>query len=255
MSSSLMRHPRAFAFALPRPKLTAPAAALLASIFVAMAPVARAQTVPPATGPGPGESASERASREGDKVFQWIRMHADKPRKAAVPEKAPVAAVPAPVKVAAKPAAKPADSGITETVQPLSAKASPQQEHVAAASGKPPAANEPPTSQTAAAATDASAPLASTGSSPQVEIEEDVSLVPVVRAEPEFPGVLMRQLRKGLVQVAFTVQPDGSVSQAHAVSSTNARLASSAIATVSQWKFQPVRHAQQAVVDLGFNLD
>ena len=250
MSSSLIRHSRAVASVLPKPTT------LAALLVVAMAGLAHAQTVPPATGSGPSESASERASREGDKVFQWIRMHADKPRKAGAPEKAPVAAAPAPAaaKVAAKPA-KPADSGGAQTAQPLSAKASPQQEQVAAASGKPPASNEPPTSQTAAAATDASAPLASTGASPQVEIEEDVSLVPVVRSEPQFPGTLMRQLRKGQVQVAFTVRPDGTVSEAHALSSTHPRLAPSAIATVSQWKFEPVRHAQQAVVELGFNLD
>ena len=249
MSSSFTRHSRAVDSVLPK------RTTLAAMLVVAMATAAQAQTVPPATGSGANESASERASREGDKVFQWIRMHADTPRKAAAPEKAPVAAAPAPAKVAAKPAAKPADSGIAETVQPRSAKASPQPEHVAAASGKPPASNEPPTSQTAAAATDASAPLASTGASPQVEIEEDISLVPIVRSEPEFPGALMRQLRRGQVQVAFTVQPDGTVSQARAVSTTHPRLASSAIATVSQWKFQPVHHAQQAVVDLGFNLD
>jgi TonB family protein len=252
MSSSLIRHSRAAACVLF--KTTASTAVL----YAAMASCAQAQTVPPASGAGAGESASERASREGDKVFQWIRMHADKPRKAAAAEKAPVAAAPAPapVKVAAKPAPKPADSGITETVQPLPApaKSSPQ-ERMAATSAKPSVASEAPPSQTAAAATDASAPLASTGASPQVEIEEDVSLVPVARSEPEFPGTLMRQLRKGVVQVAFTVQPDGSVSQAHAVSSSHPRLAAPAIATVAQWKFQPVRHAQQAVVDLGFNLD
>jgi TonB family protein len=249
MSSSLTRHPRAVSFVLPKPTL------LAAMLVIAMATIAQAQTVPPAAGAGPNESASERASREGDKVFQWIRMHADKPRKAAAPEKASVAsaAPTAPVKMVAKAAPKPVDGGNTETAQP-SSKAAPQQQ-VAAVASKPAVSNDPPISLTAAAATDASAPLASTGSSPQVEIEEDVSLVPVARGEPEFPGALMRQLRKGVVQVAFTVQPDGSVSQAHAVTSSHPRLAPSAVASVSQWKFQPVHHAQQAVVDLGFNLD
>jgi len=253
MSSSLTRHPRAVASVLPKPTLLA---AVLVAALASLAGVAHAQTVPPATGAGAGESASERASREGDKVFQWIRMHADKPRKAAAAEKAPVAAATpaAPVKVAAKPAPKPADSSATETSQHAS-KAAPQQQQVAAAAAKPPVSSEPPPSQAAAALTDASAPVASTAASPQVEIEEDLSLVPVARAEPEFPGALMRQLRKGLVQVAFTVQPDGSVSEAHAVTSSHPRLAPSAIASVSQWKFKPVHHAQQAVVDLGFNLD
>ena len=255
MSSSLSRHPCAVASVLPKPTLLA---AVLVAALASLANMAQAQTVPPATGAGPGESASERASREGDKVFQWIRMHADKPRKAAAveKEKAPVAAATptAAVKVAAKPAPKPADSGISETAHSAS-KAAPQQQQVAAVAAKPPVSSEPPPSQTAAALTDASAPLAATAASPQVEIEEDLSLVPVARAEPEFPGAMMRQLRKGLVQVAFTVQPDGSVSEAHAVTSSHPRLAPSAIATVSQWKFKPVHHAQQAVVDLGFNLD
>lgn len=252
MSSCHSRHLRADALALFKP------AVIAAALIAAFAGAAFAQTVPPANGAGPGQSASERAAKEGDKVFQWIRILSDKPRKAATapaPERAPVAAATAaaPVKVAAKPAAKPADSGITETVQPLTPPASARQEQVAAT--KPVAAPEPAPSQAAAAATDASAPLVSSAASPQVEIEEDVSLTPIVKAEPDFPGVLMRQLRKGLVQVAFTVQPDGSVSQVHAVTSTHPRLAPSAVATVSQWKFQPVRHAQQAVVDLGFNLD
>jgi len=252
MSSSFICDSRAVASIVPR------RARLAAMLMAAMATMAHAQTVPPATGTGPNESASERASREGDKVFQWIRMHADKPRKAAATEKAPAVTVaaPAPAKVAAKHAGKPVNSATSETVPTVAGKASPQSEHVAATSaGKPPASNEAPVSQAAAAATDVSAPLASTVASPQVEIEEDISLVPVARSEPEFPAALMRQLRKGVVQVAFTVQPDGSVSQARALTSTHPRLEPSAIATVSQWKFQPVRHAQQAVVDLGFNLD
>jgi outer membrane biosynthesis protein TonB len=39
------------------------------------------------------------------------------------------------------------------------------------------------------------------------------------------------------------------------VASTHPRLKEAAVTTVSQWRFQPLHHAQQAVVDLGFNLD
>jgi TonB family protein len=58
-----------------------------------------------------------------------------------------------------------------------------------------------------------------------------------------------------VVQVSFTVSPDGTVAKAQAVSTTHPRLKDVAVATVAQWRFQPLRHAQQGVVDIGFNLD
>ena len=58
-----------------------------------------------------------------------------------------------------------------------------------------------------------------------------------------------------MVQVGFTVQPDGSVSLPRVLSATHPRLAQTAVATVMEWRFLPVPHAQDAVVDLGFNLD
>ena len=223
------------------------------SLLAAFAGTAHAQTA--ASGASPTESASERARREGDKVFQWIRIHSDKPRKAvATSEKAPAAtaapAAPGPAKAAKAPARSseraadgaarttPAGSSAETQAAPKMASANPQ---------------EPASTQVTAAKLDAAAPLAA--AAPQAVVEEDESLTPVFRSEPEFPGAMMRTLRKGQVQVAFTVQPDGSVSEVRAVSSSHPRLAPSAVSTVSQWKFRPVRHAQQAVVDLGFNLD
>ena len=75
----------------------------------------------------------------------------------------------------------------------------------------------------------------------------DEVLIAIRKTEPEFPGNLMRTLRKGMVQVSFTVQPDGSVTQPRVVSTTHPRLAQTAVATVSQWRFQPVSNAQEAV--------
>jgi len=199
---------------------------------------AHAQAAPAASAPGGGadDAAHARAQREADKVFQWIRIHSDKPRKAAVaaPEK-PAAA---PVRTVAKPA-RPADPVVTETVQPIAPARTDVAAHAVPAPAVAAARIEPP------APPPATAPV----------IEEEVTLTPVLKTEPEFPASLMRTLRKGMVQVAFTVQPDGSVAQAHVVSASNARLGPAAVATVSQWRFQPVRHAQEAVVDLGFNLD
>jgi len=221
---------------------------LVVAALAAASGAAFSQATPPAPAASAGNSAAaERATREADKVFQWIRIHSDKPRKSATAnntaaEKPVAAAAPSahPAKATAK--AAPKDDGITETVQALPV----------AATSKP--AEPPPASTTVAAKTDATAPKLPPVTSPPA-VEEDLALTPVVKTDPDFPATLMRQLRKGLVQVSFTVQPDGSVSQAQAVSSTHPRLAPAAIATVQQWRFQPLHHAQQAVVDLGFNLD
>jgi outer membrane biosynthesis protein TonB len=55
--------------------------------------------------------------------------------------------------------------------------------------------------------------------------------------------------------VAFTVQPDGTVAEPRVLSTSHPRLAQTATATVLQWRFRPLRHAQDAVVDLGFDMD
>ena len=247
MLSSHSRYPRAAALSSFKP------AAFAAVLIAAFAGASQAQTVPPAAGAGPGQSASERAAKEGDKVFQWIRIHADKPRKPAAPaapEKTAVAPAPGLAKVAVRPATKPAATDAGNAGETAS-KAAPREERLAAA--KP--VSQPDQTTQPVETKDASAPALPATASPAVEVEEEIVLTPVTKSEPQFPGSLMRQLRKGLVQVAFTVQPDGSVTDAHAVSITHQRLSPSAVATVQQWKFQPIRQAQQAVVDLGFNLD
>jgi TonB family protein len=223
----------------------------VAAALAAASGAAHSQAAPAASAPGADSAAVERATREANKVFQWIRIHSDKPRKASAAANAaverPVAAPATASKVVGKPAHK-ADSGVTETVQAPPAAAAPFGKAVDANPAPAPA------STTIAAKTDTAAPMLPPVNSPPV-VEEDMALMPVVKTDPEFPGSLMRQLRKGVVQVSFTVEPDGSVTQAHAVSTTHPRLSPVAIATVMQWRFQPLHHAQQAVVDVGFNLD
>jgi len=183
-------------------------------------------------------SADARAQREADKLFQWIRVHSDKPRKAAATaaEKPP-----APVRTVSRPAAKPAEPRAAEAVPaataPRAETAAPPAEQVAAT---PAAAVQPP-----------APPIAVAPATP----DEDEALTLVRKTDPEFSPSLMRSLRKGMVQVGFTVQPDGSVARAHVVSASHPRLGQTAVETVSQWRFQPVKNPQTAVVDLGFNLD
>ena len=203
-------------------------------------------------------SASERASREGDKVFKWILMHSDKPRKAREPGKdAPVTA---PTAVAAPaPAAKEAAA--------REAKAEAPKPPVTRTEKTVPPPSVPPQSTAAAPTAELAKPAEAVAAlappsarqekpaEPAPEEDTDEPLVLKAQVDPEFPGALIRNLRKGTVQVKFTVQPDGTVGNTEVVKTTHSRLNTAAMAAVKQWRFEPVRHAQLGIVELGFNLD
>jgi TonB family protein len=184
-------------------------------------------------------SASERASREGDKVFKWILMHSDKPRKApAVKEvtvreakaEAPKPPVARTEKTVAPPSVPPQGTAAARTPE------LPKPAEAVAALAPPSARQEKP-------------------AEPAPEEDTDEPLLLKTQVDPEFPGALMRNLRKGTVQVKFTVQPDGTVGNTEVVKTTHSRLNTAAMAAVKQWRFEPVRHAQLGIVELGFNLD
>lgn len=226
---------------------------------------------PPA--PSGEMSAAERAKRDADKVFHWIMIHSDKPRKAKgepksepKPEARPEAKadarrddkdkpVAAPVATAARPArAEAAAAPAPKGGEPAKADAAAAATTVAAPH-KLPAAGELAKTSNADAASRQVASVPPTPAAAPADDDEDIALVPVRQTEPEFPASVMRQLRKGLVQVRFDVQADGTVAKAEVVKTTHRRLNDTAIDAVSQWRFQPVRKTQTAVVELGFNLD
>ena len=70
------------------------------------------------------------------------------------------------------------------------------------------------------------------------------------RAEPEFSANLLRTLRKGAVQLRFTVMPDGSVTDPAVVTSTHARLNPSAPAAIAQWRSSPLRKPLAGLIAL-----
>lgn len=80
-------------------------------------------------------------------------------------------------------------------------------------------------------------------------------LQPIAQPSPVFPSALIKTLGRGTVRLQFNVMPDGSVDAAEVVSSPHARLNPAALAAVQQWRFQPISRAQQAVVDLAFNVE
>jgi TonB family protein len=225
----------------------------------------------PAPTPNPADPAlAERAQREGDKVFKWILIHSDKPRRSA--DAKPAAPAPAPATAAAaapaKAVARAKDEGIVERVTPLSpaaatagalAAATPANgaagggAAASAAGGAAAAAAPAPADTTVALAapTAAAVPMPV----PEPEPEEDLPLMLVRQVEPEFPVSVLRRIQKGSVHVRFEVQPDGTVKQTEVLKTSNARLNQAAQEAVAQWRFMPLKHTQFGVVELAFNME
>lgn len=228
-------------------------AAAVAALCIGPWRSALAQAAPPsaaASGASGELTPAERAKRDGDKVFHWIMIHGDKPRKTAAVKDDKTAAAAPRVRPAAKPASEATAGGTPAVVEvaasaPVDASpAEPAPDGVVAV----PAPANPPVVEVVLPAAPAPAPEA-----PAPVEDATETLTPVTQVEPKFPVNLLRTMRSGQVQVKFTVMPDGSVADPTVLTSSNARLNPAALAAVTQWRFAPVRKAQQGVVDLGFN--
>ena len=87
-------------------------------------------------------------------------------------------------------------------------------------------------------------PVLPVPSAPAVPVEPELRLVS--RVDPQ----LSRALRGSLdgpasVEVAFTVNPDGSVSKASVTSSSHVPLNRPTLAAVSAWRFEPIARARE----------
>lgn len=207
----------------------------------------------------PSEVApSERAKRDADKVFHWILIQGDRTRKA------PAAA---PKETSAKderPAAKPArvaapDAAARPKADPAVAASPPPQPvtkpaEALAATAAPAVGADAPKSDAAALARIESAPKAA---APAVELPDDAphGLVAIAQPPPQFPVNVMRTLRRGTVQVQFSVLTDGTVANLEVLKTTSPRLNAAALEAVGQWRFQPVAKVQTGAVEVGFNLE
>ena len=69
---------------------------------------------------------------------------------------------------------------------------------------------------------------------------------------PQVQAPRVTELAPGSAVVAFTVQPDGSVSNAHVVQSDNAQWNSAAIQAVSHWRFKQMGRSVQKSKHLQF---
>jgi TonB family protein len=203
---------------------------------------------------------AERAKRDANKVFSFIKFHAVKP----------AAARPAPTpSVATAPATAPAPRPATARSEPSSAPA------IAAA--PTPAASSAPASPVAAAdstlaVTDPRSlppesppePVASAASGPAPESppaseEEDddpgIKLVKYVAPELNARAMAAMPGNSAKVRVRFTVMPDGSSAKVTAVSNAPRALAQVATRAVEQWRFEGVKEPQVVEVEVDFRVD
>lgn len=213
--------------------------------------------------------AAERAQREADKVFKWILIHAEKPKRTEA-KPAEAKAAEAKVAVPAKPVARAKAEGTTEhataakpaaeTAKAIAAAPSVEKTDThgtasvarAEAAATASSAQQSPALALATPTSPARIPIA-TIPAPDAE-EEEEPLVVVKQVDPEFPDPVMRRLQTGSVQVRFEVRPDGSVRPVEVVKSINKRLNAAAMDAVAQWQFKPLKRAQYGVVELAFDM-
>jgi TonB family protein len=191
-------------------------------------------------------SAMERSQRQSDNVYRFIKQFADTPRKpdpAAVRPKADVAA-PAPVR-----------RPDTQTLAaPASTLAAQPEVATAAPTGD---ANTTPAApaQTASVAPPAATPEATAAVAAQVPAaEEEEELQLIEQVQPEFPRGLQTTADNGKVTVAFTVQPNGTVSEASVVTASHRRFGKPARDAVAQWRFAPIKTARAVQVEIAFKM-
>lgn len=216
---------------------------------------ARAQAEPPAD----RAAAADRAKRDADKVYELIRMHADRPRKSSAVAAAAVPPSPPPLPSVASGGQPPSGPMVAKlTARPELPVASTTPRNVAAAvvelsatapvasPAAPMLATELTVNQLPAAAVADRVTTAAENESPRT------ALVLVSSVDPVFPGHLVRRLGQGSVVVNFEVRPDGSVGATSIQKSRHAGLNEAALAAVAAWRFKPVSTTTAGVTELRF---
>jgi TonB family protein len=159
----------------------------------------------------------ERAQRDADSPLRWIKLHADTPTKVAPSN----AESPRPAAERTVPG-KPLRPAAAATARPAHA--------ASAAAPIPPAKDLAPP-------------------------PEEIEIAPLRRTDPQWDAELMGALRRGRVEVRFTVAANGTLAAAQVLSSTNPQLDAAALAALSQWRFAPMSTVHSASVEFGFDLD
>lgn len=220
----------------------------------------------------------ERAKRDADKVFQWIKFHAEKgetkkpehqAKTEAKPEPKPQPAVaksaaPAPARksdddnrtvVAAASEAQRGDAGGMTRTSLTTSSAAPAATTPPAYTGRIPESMAMAAPATAPVVGVPAAPAQQPEPEPAPLPEEDTPLRLVNKVDPEYPRALLSQQRNGSVMVKFVVQTDGSVEHVEATKSPDRKLSVAAVAAVKQWRFAPINKPRPVSVEIGFQME
>lgn len=109
-----------------------------------------------------------------------------------------------------------------------------------------------PTAPAAASQRDA-VPVALASASPAGAAQPASALELLTAIEPELDDRMLRRMRRdGVVTLAFTVNPDGSVSDAMVQASTDAALEAISLDAVRQWRYKPIPQARTHRVQFVF---
>lgn len=183
-------------------------------------------------------SDAERAKRDADKVFSFIKFHTVKP-------------------AAAAPAAKPAaPAAATNTAANGAASAPAPAPQVATRSLGAGTTEEPKLHVDAVESpVDASA-AALLASAPKLEPEE-VPLQLVNYVPPDMTPQVLAAMPTSLVTipVRFTVQTSGQVSAAAALGGGPRKVQQAAVRAVQQWRFAPIPAVREVDVEIAFRAE
>ncbi|MFN7692818.1 MAG: TonB family protein [Burkholderiales bacterium] len=212
-------------------------------------------------------SDAERARRDAEKVFSFIKFHtvrpAAAPRPAPRPAAAPVAAAATAAPAVSRALAAPAPSTVVAAapVPELAAPAPAPAPAPAAASAleaaAPPATSAAtlPPSGSLLPSPQPQAPVTQPVPEPEPEPEpEEVPLKLLAYVAPDMSAQVMAAMTSSqvIVPVRFVVQPDGKVSSAVVRGSAPRKVAQSAVRAVQQWRFDKIPAVREVDVEIAF---
>ncbi|MBI3347160.1 MAG: energy transducer TonB [Burkholderiales bacterium] len=214
-----------------------------------------------AQAPTPPMSDAERARRDAEKVFSFIKFQTVRIKPPAEPaSKPPRPALPTPARPVHLPrvaeattaAAEPAPAAAVTTM--AGADTLPAAEPAA----PPPAAL--PASVMGAAATEPAAAAFTAEAEPETDDRDDheeVALQMQNFVAPVLTPAVQATLGAGArnVKVRFTVEASGQVSKAEAAADVPRRLAKPATDAILQWRFAPLPQARTTDVEIAFRRD
>ncbi len=209
---------------------------------MAASPVAWAQAKPD------GDlTDADRAKRDADKVFRFIKLQAQRQAAPAAPAAAAaprVASAPraAPAPIAAAVAKGPEVAELVATAPTAAGQAAAPEASIA----QMPAAVPAPSPVAEAA------PSAAVATAPETE---EIELALITHVQPELPNNRLGNLRDGSVWVQFSVEPDGRTTNVVARPGAQLRLAQSAVKAVQQWRFAPISAVQDVAVEIAFKVN